>query len=670
MTIVARALIQLTLLPIIERAWYRARIDEFLRAEPLQILGALVERAPAAVEREERDAWNQEINILKGALIGLTGELLLEYSIPRVGGRADAVVVSDRAVAVVEFKIGAAVFTAAAREQVWDYALDLKNFHVGSHAVPVVPLLVATAAPAATISPFEDWDGVYRPLELVPAQLPEVLNKLSSSERPSVVRVREWATAEYRPTPTIIEAARALYARHSVQEISRSDAEAKNLAETAECLEANVRRARENGQKVICFVTGVPGAGKTLAGLNVATHHRTGATDPAVFLSGNGPLVQVLRAALVRDASGRSKAKRGTRERSETAARVKAFIQNVHHFRDEALGSKLPPPEHIAVFDEAQRAWTQEQTANFMRRRKGVERFPYSEPEFLLRYMDRHQDWAAVVCLVGGGQEINTGEAGITSWLAAVRDHLPDWRVVVSTRLTDAEYAEGELERTLSQIRHVQGDDRLHLAVSMRSFRAESVSAFVKAVLDSEEQRASELLRTLSARYPIALTRDLRQAKEWLRRKTRGSERMGIVASSKALRLKASCLDVRIDIDPVHWFLNGSDDVRSSNYLEDVATEFQVQGLEIDWACVAWDGDLRRTNSGWTHHDFRGSKWNRVNKVENQRYLLNSYRVLLTRARQGMVVFVPKGGPGDHTRRPEYYDATFEYLRGLGIETV
>lgn len=657
-------------MPTIPRGWYSAPVHEFIRAEPTRVLGTLAERAPAGLEREERDAWVEEIRILKAALHHMDGEIILEYPIPRVGGRADAVFVCERAVFVIEFKIGASNYTAAARAQVWDYALDLKNFHEASHNVPVVPLLIATDAPATTPSPGQDWDGVYSPVELAPTQLRHVLEAIISSLQPNVVRVSEWGAAEYRPTPTIVEAARALYARHSVEEIARSDADARNLAETAQCLEQLMDRARDRREKVICFVTGVPGAGKTLVGLNAATRHRESGQEPAVFLSGNGPLVKVLRAALVRDAKRRSGARQGSREYSETATKVKAFIQNVHHFRDDAVGSTNPPPEHIAVFDEAQRAWTREQTANFMRRRKGVENFQYSEPEFLLQYMDRHREWAAVVCLVGGGQEINTGEAGIGAWLAAVRERLPDWKVIVSSRLTDSDYDGGTLGNMLSQIRYVEDEPRLHLGVSMRSFRAEKVSAFVKAVLDCEEQRARELLSSLGDRYPIVLTRDLGSARDWLRQKARGTERVGIMASSKALRLKANCLDVRVDIDPVHWFLDGSDDVRSSNYLEDVATEFQVQGLEVDWACVAWDGDLRRKSDGWAHHDFRGTRWNRVNKAENQRYLVNAYRVLLTRARQGMVLFVPKGGARDHTRKPEFYDATFNYLNALGIPTI
>jgi hypothetical protein len=349
---------------------------------------------------------------------------------------------------------------------------------------------------------------------------------------------------------------------------------------------------------------------------------------------------------------------------------VKVFIQNVHHFRDEAIRDRNPPVEHVAIFDEAQRAWTREMTSNFMRRKKGVPDFSQSEPQFLVSYMDRHADWSVVVCLVGGGQEINTGEAGIDAWLQAVKAQFPDWRMHISSRLTDSEYAAGQALDVIRDRPNTTFDDCLHLGVSMRSFRAENVSAFVKAVLDREIADAANAFSLLAARYPIAIARELDTAKQWVRDHARGSERYGLVTSSKAFRLKPHAIDVRVKVDPVSWFLNGKDDIRSSYYLEDAATEFQVQGLELDWSCVTWDADLRLHSRGWSFHDFRGSRWVNVNSVENRRYLLNAYRVLLTRARQGMVIFVPPGNRSDSTRQPEYYDMTFAYLRDLGLPTI
>jgi hypothetical protein len=377
-----------------------------------------------------------------------------------------------------------------------------------------------------------------------------------------------------------------------------------------------------------------------------------------------------MREALTRDEDVRLKAQGEKVPKKKIATPVKAFIQNVHHFRDEGLKDEHAPPEHVVIFDEAQRAWNSRMTANFMKRKKGRAGFTQSEPEFLISYMDRHQDWAVIICLVGGGQEINTGEAGIAAWIDAVVEHFPQWKMFISSRLHDSEYAASsslELAQSTAQAHH---DDGLHLAVSMRSFRAENVSAFVKALLDSEVKTARDAFAELRDRYPIFLTRDLDKAKEWIRSSARGSERYGLLASSKAMRLKPHAVDVRVAVDPVHYFLNDRGDVRSSYYLEDAATEFQVQGLELDWTCVTWDADLRFNGSSWNYHDFRGSRWINISNPDNRNYLRNAYRVLLTRARQGMVLFVPPGNESDPTRSPAFYDSTFGYLRGIGIPSL
>jgi hypothetical protein len=585
-----------------------------------------------------------------------------------MGRRIDVVLLVGPLVFVLEFKVGAGEFTGAARDQVWDYALDLKNFHEASHGVPIVPILVATEASAATlILPVRDADDVYRPLAIAKEQIRDAIELLLAQCDGATIDPDAWWAAPYRPTPSIIEAARALYAQHSVENIARHDAGAENLRVTSQHIEDLVRDARDHGRKLICFVTGVPGAGKTLVGLNVATRRRNDASSPAVYLSGNGPLVNVLREALARDEMARRRSLGERARKSKVVEGVKAFIQNVHHFRDEGLRNEHPPAENVAIFDEAQRAWTREMTANFMRRKRNLPGFDRSEPEFLISCMDRRNDWSVVVCLVGGGQEINTGEAGIDSWLDAVREHFPNWRMHISSRLTDSEYAAGQALQRARQAAQVVMDDCLHLSASMRSFRSEKVSAFVKALLDREAHAAARLHEEVSERYPIVVTRDIEAAKDWVRQRARGSERYGLVASSKALRLKPHAIDVRVDVDPVLWFLNDKGDTRASYYLEDAATEFQVQGLELDWTCVTWDADLRFHDDGWGFHDFRGSRWTNVNKDDGRRYLLNAYRVLLTRARQGMILFVPPGHRRDHTRPPEYYDDTFAYLRNVGI---
>ena len=651
------------------RAWYGAPVTDFLADSDDLIVGRLAGRSEFDIQFDQQGAWRAEIGILRRALEGLTGHLYLEFAIPRMGSRVDAVLLLPRIVLAIEFKVGATQFDRAARDQVWDYALDLKNFHEASHGASLVPVLVATAAEAPEPRLNRAADDVYHPVYTNAAGLRGVI-ELAAREPGWPMAVAEvWAGAPYRPTPTIIEAARALYSQHSVEAIARSDAGAKNLAVTSRRIEEIVDEARAERQKVICFVTGVPGAGKTLVGLNIATRRgEKGDPTHAVFLSGNGPLVAVLREALTRDEVARELARGVKVRKGEVGERVKQFIQNVHNFRDEGIRFRdRPPDEHVVIFDEAQRAWTQQQTANFMKRRKGLAGFGQSEPEFLVSYMDRHRDWAVVVCLVGGGQEINTGEAGIEAWLDAIEDGFPDWRMRVSSRLTDAEYSAEKVRQVVRRKPGVRAfDDDLHLAVSMRSFRAENVSAFVKALLDRDLSAARDHFAQLADKYPIAVTRDLDAAKDWVRSHARGTEQYGLVASSKASRLKPHAVDIRAVVDPVKWFLNGPEDTRSSWYLEDAATEFQVQGLELDWMCVTWDADLRDTGSGWGYQEFDGVRWKNVLKDERRRYLLNAYRVLLTRARQGMVIFVPPGDRKDLTRRPEVYERGFRYLAEAG----
>jgi hypothetical protein len=462
----------------------------------------------------------------------------------------------------------------------------------------------------------------------------------------------------------------SLYNHHSVSDISRSDAAAINLTTTSQAILEIIEAAKADSFKAICFVTGVPGAGKTLVGLNIATQRRE-ETDElhSVFLSGNGPLVDILREALARDRVRHDRQHNRPAQIGQARSQVKTFIQNIHSFRDEYIVDPKAPPEHVTLFDEAQRAWDLAKTSDFMRRRNAPN-FNQSEPEFLISCLNRHDDWAVIVCLVGGGQEINTGEAGISEWIDSLKRSFAGWHIYISSRLTDSEYSAGHALDELASRPNVTTRDELHLGVSMRSFRAESVSLLVKQLLDLETNEARKTLRSVHERYPIIITRELSKAKQWLRSQARGSERYGIVVSSDAERLKPHAIDVRYKIDPVQWFLKGPQDVRSSYYLEDVATEFQVQGLELDWTCVTWDADFRYTQNGWDHRSFCGNRWKYIKKAERKKYQKNAYRVLLTRARQGMVIVVPNGDLSDPTRKPEFYDPTFAYLQEIGFKTI
>lgn len=646
------------------KAYYHAVIPHFCAEDPARILGLLAAHHHHDLDIQQRHAWVEQVRTLKHALGGLAGEILLECMIPRMGKRADAVVLVGDNLLILEFKVGAADHGADALLQVEDYALDFKNFHEGSHHANVVPILIATKAkPVPFQLPLFADDRVARPIRANAEDLHDLIRLLARQLSFAPLDHAHWLAGGYRPTPTIVEAAQKLYETHSVEDISRSDASARNLQETSDSVSAVIDAARAEQFKAICFVTGVPGSGKTLAGLNIATRRSESHSDEhACFLSGNGPLVDVLREALARDKSAREGITKANASRE-----VRSFIQNIHHFRDHYVASDDVPVEKVVVFDEAQRAWTREQASAFMQRKRGQTGFDMSEPEFLISVMDRHPDWCVIVCLVGGGQEINTGEAGISEWIAALETRFPHWQVHVSPRITLPEYgADAPVRRFLAGQR-VQQDEHLHLAVSMRSFRAEALSDFVGQVVDGDANAARATYRHIAQNYPIVLTRDLAAARQWLREKARGSERYGLIASSGAQRLRPLGIHIKATVDPPNWFLNPASDVRSAYYCEEVASEFDVQGLELDWAGVAWDGDFHHDGRAWVHQAFKGRAWQAVRDQTRRLYLKNAYRVILTRARQGMVIVVPEGDPADWTRPASFYDGTFAFLQQCGV---
>lgn len=406
--------------------WYwEASSEDFRRTESTAILGKLVVHHPFDLGSRQRDAWLHQIENLKLLASAVSrGHFFLEFSIPRMGKRADVILLAGGIVFIIEYKVGAGEYWGHAADQALDYALDLKNFHTGSHDRTVVPILVATDAPAVVLV-VERWtDGVTRPLlanseTLVPL-IKAVLSELGSDAADDPLA---WARSSYKPTPTIVEAAQALYQGHDVHEISRSEAGAENLSRTASYIADVIERAKQEQRKAICFVTGVPGSGKTLAGLNLATERmRASEEEHAVFLSGNAPLVAVLREALAQDEVERCQLVGQPKSKKDAVRHASTFIQNIHHFRDEYVGNNEVPTERVVVFDEAQRAWTEERTSKFMKER-GHNDFDMSEPDFLLSVMNRHRGWCVVVCLIGGGQEINTGEAGLGEWFTAIQKH-------------------------------------------------------------------------------------------------------------------------------------------------------------------------------------------------------------------------------------------------------
>ncbi|MDL5037342.1 DUF2075 domain-containing protein [Comamonas resistens] len=663
---------------IANRAAYAATIQAFFAAEPCAIIGVLSRASDGDVAAEQISAWEKQVEILRGALNpSMEGVLCFEFVIPRIGRRVDNLLLLGQKVLVLEFKVGSKSYDAAAQTQVMDYALDLKNFHAGSHDALIAPILIATAArEVVEQADMQPIAGVFPVMKVNASTLRTVLAQFASSSPEQTLDYQAWLKAGYRPTPTIVEASQALYKGHGVAEITHSEAGAENLGATTEALTVAIDKARSLNRKVICFVSGVPGAGKTLAGLNLVCErrkHDERDQEHAVFLSGNGPLVDVLREALARDEVTQSKKGAQPVKKTDAERKAKAFIQNIHHFRDDNLKTTAAPIERVVVFDEAQRAWSREQASKFMRTKRDQLDFDQSEPEFLIDVMDRHDGWAAIVCLIGGGQEINTGEAGLEEWLRALRDRFAHWDIYLPAQLEEGGYLPS-LQLAELKDSQVVRLPALHLGVSLRSFRSERLSQAIAAVMSGELAEARTQLEQVLKNYPIVRTRSLVVAKQWVKAKARGSERYGALASSGAKRLKPLGLNMGVKIDPCAWFLNDASDIRSSYYLEDAGSEFDVQGLELDWTMVVWDGDLiaqlDKALGSWRYRNFSGTKWQEIRQLVDQRYRLNAYRVLLTRARQGMVIVVPEGDTQDPTRSPEFYDPTWKYLAHLGIPEV
>ncbi|MBR3319896.1 DUF2075 domain-containing protein [Candidatus Saccharibacteria bacterium] len=651
------------------RSFYSANISEFLNQKNEEILGTIYHNSASSdVTIQQENAWEAEISILKNELSALNsdGRIIFEYTIPRMGKRVDTIILYENIVFILEFKVGDSEYRRSAYDQVFDYALDLQNFQKESHDKLLIPIIVSTDAEEKenrTIS----HGNILEPLYCNSGNIATTIILASQTYKQPHFDYYRWEQSEYLPTPTIIEAAQALYQGHEVQDITRSDAGAENLTVTTAEINDIIEHSKNNHRKSIIFVTGVPGAGKTLVGLNLAIQYTNAKEgEHAVFLSGNFPLVTVLQEALARDSvkNGTSKSK------TEALRKTTSFIQIVHRYRDSFVGNDSLPPERIAIFDEAQRAWTKEMICSFMRTKKGVFDFNHSEPEFLISTMDRHEDWSVIICLVGGGQEINTGEAGLPEWFDSLRSRFSGWDVYVAPQLNDTEYRRDRSWKNMIADLPVTEKPNLHLSTSVRSFRTPHLSAFIKALLDIDIENARDLYSKIKDNYPIRIARDITIAKNWIREQCLGTTRYGMLASSGGLRLKADGIFVKNNIDVAEWFLDGKDDIRSSYYLEDTVTEFDIQGLELDYSLVCWDADFRFNGEDWEYYSFRGNRWTNVTKEERKLYLKNSYRVLLTRARQGMVIYIPRGDDLDKTRKPSFYNETYNLLKDLGVTEI
>ena len=702
------------------RAMYSASFKEFISMPAMQVVGIIHDNFHGNALTTTHEAWQVEVELLQEVLrpwMDEEAQILFEYDIPRLGKRIDVVLLLHGMIFCLEFKAGQKVALQSDVEQVMDYALDLKNFHLYSHDRTIIPILIPTEYSKSTdiFQPSVYDDAIYNVLVTGASGLQGILQKVLEREQSPAGGIKDWEISPYSPTPTIVEAARTLYANHSVEDITRHEADSVSTDATIAYILDVIENCKQKGCKGICFVTGVPGAGKTLVGLDVAVKqtYKDGNIDTdngAVYLSGNGPLVAVLTEALARDNQNKCRARGEKKNLSDSRREVSEFIQIIHRYRDNML-AKIKTPiegnvleidpekavkrektgygevEHVAIFDEAQRSWTHERIANYLSRggtygnKLKVKNFPMSEAEFLIWSLDQREDWAVIVCLVGGGQEINTGEAGISEWIQALNTRFQHWQVFISPQLTEKEYAEGQVKQLLRDNPNVNYADQLHLAVSLRSFRAETLSAFIHSVLafGADARVLYQDIRTKG--YPLFITRDMETARRWLRGQARGTQKTGVLVTKVAARFKPLAVNILAsgDENAVHWFLEDKTDVRSSDYLEDAATEIQVQGLELDYACVLWDADMQCKNRTWDFYKFNGKKaWIKERNEENQKYMLNAYRVLMTRARQGLIICIPRGNDRknaagnweDPTRLPEFYDGVYTYFKSIGVEEI
>lgn len=673
------------------RAWLALQVPEFLKRTPAEIAGTL---AAAQMSRRlsgepaQLYAWEEEVTVLQRVLAKPKWQdatVALEYEMLRLEKRIDAILVTNRAIIVLEFKIGTGPITKSSLEQVEDYALDLWDFHSGSRLHPIIPVLIQSETVKITSIQFGQpyfGPGVAPIVQTNAALLAEVLDNLNESlpvpQHP--LNGADWVKAAYRPVPTIVEAAARLFANNSVADLSEARADTDNLSTTTAAILRSLSIARENQERVIVFVTGVPGAGKTLCGLNIVFgEHRSEGT---AFLTGNAPLVAVLREALACDRAGinlalgpsndperRAKSVLLRQARHETSQ----ALQNVHRFLADNAHISTPPAERVIVFDEAQRAWDESQARRDTQRRKSV--LTTSEPAHALAIMGRHEGFAAIVALIGNGQEINTGEAGLSEW-GRVLAATPGWRAVAATRTTQTQEAAQRLSEGNAD--WLTFDDALDLTVPIRSVRSNVGTQWVDAVLRNDSSEATRIVKE-SGNIPFYVTRSLDKARLALRRMAPGLRRTGFVRSSGAKRLRAEGFDAQLigTEEPVDWFLERWPDIRASDALEVCATEYACQGLELDVVGLAWGGDLVREGTSWKFRRFVGRNWQTIgirNPKESE-YIRNTYRVLLTRARYETVIWIPSGSSGndpffDKTRPSIEMDAIEQFLLACGAQSL
>jgi hypothetical protein len=656
-------------------AFYFNKIENFLKSSTDEIVRTLSGEQTRSIDLnpKQNDSWRLEIDLYKKNLKDLSefkdSFILIEYPLLRLSKRLDTIIIYNNLIIVIEFK-KSVEFSSSDKNQLEDYCINLKYFHEESHEKLIIPILFASDAPNRE-NKYEVFENIAKTIYANKDTLGIELKKATSFKRDDkFINPVKWNAAEYKPVPTIIEAAELLYAGHNVREIASSKASTKNIIETTEELIKIINSSKQNNKRSICFVTGVPGSGKTLTGLN-AVHDQRFKDLKGVYLSGNLPLIKVLIGALKK-----SYAERNNCTQKEAEVALSSQIQSVNHFLEEYINrSKNPPYEHIVVFDEAQRAWDAEQ---------GKRKFDHqsSEPEMFLQLMERHKDWAVIICLVGNGQEINTGERGLLDWGSALFERASKqdkkWDVYISPEMltksqdfTFNKLVEMDKESFLNLIK----TPSLHLPISVRSIQSEESVHFINSIID---EKFNEINKDLAKNIPIFVTRSLEKMRSHLKSKVIGNQRCGLISSSDAVkRLRAYGLGVSLfasrgENEFLNYYLDDIKNYKSSNFLETTVNEYTCQGLELDYTGVCWGFDFTWSNkiNSWTYRKSRGPSWQNVSNYDVKQFLKNRYRVLLTRFRHGMVIWIPEGSDVDLTRSKTLIDDTYHLLKNLGLREI
>jgi hypothetical protein len=663
-------------------AFYLASVTEFLSTSESELTGRLSTAYAQSGFSEQKTsqtrAWISDILKLQQTLqaaavarsASLLWSILLEFPIPRKGTRIDVILLAGDTIVLLELKTTTG--GADAVRQAEEYALLLHYFHQPSDQRRIVAFVVSSLVTRSSpkpqlFLPIREAAAYWiPPIEQVSwAALTQALVTLSIASTIPPIDAEGWNQGEYRPVPTIIDAALSLQSGLSIREIAHSQADRYDVDKLTRFIQICIDEAQREHRCAICFITGVPGSGKTLVGLNLAFSSKS-QEDPIHFMSGTGPLVKVLQAAMAAH-----HCKRTGVNAAEGRMKAKTLIENVHVFAKYYAeeNAERAPSNHVIIFDEAQRAWDRKQNFSKFAR-------DYSEPEMLLRIMERHPDWAVIIALVGGGQEINNGEAGLEEWGRALASAAKPWLVYASPEaLAGGSSVAGSQLFSAVPEHHldVRAEKQLHLDVAVRSIKADAYSAWVNEVVSGNAEAASTLAR--SKPFAVWLTRSLSDLRALLREQTMGESRCGLVASSGATRVRAEGLEPDSTFHGEypwhHWYLADRTDVRSSHQLEVFATEFEIQGLELDWIGLIWGGDFiwSEARGAWLCRNFahkRISAWSNQKNEHRQIYRRNAYRVLLTRARQGVVLYIPTGDAQDPTRSPTEFQETADFLVRCG----